>query len=928
MRRALCAVFFLSGAAALLFENLWFRQAGLAFGNGVWASSLVLSSFMAGLALGGGLAARWEGRILRPLRAYARLEAVVGVGGLALVLALPRLGMALAPLLEPFLDRPLAVNALRLGAAFLLLVVPTAAMGLTLPILTRALGSRGYAFGESLGALYGWNTIGAVAGALAVETALVPRLGVRATALVASALNLASALLALVLARRAGEGESAPGPPAPAPSPLPRLARDAPRLLAVAFATGGVLLALEVVWFRFLAMFSERSALAFALLLAVVLLGIGLGGLLAGRWVERRVAVPFLGALVATSGFLVVALYAGFGRLLPFLLDERISGPLRTLAAAAYLTLPVSFLSGLVFTLLGAAVDAGLRCEHRSAGALTLANTTGALVGALLGGFLLLPVLGMERAFALLAFAYALCAVLLPPRARLPASGAGRTLAVAAFAFCGGFWILFPYGLMERLYVKAPLARFGARIHAVREGLTETAVLLEHRLRSRHHSFRLATGGFSMSTTTWNARRYMGLYAYLPLALHERPRSALLICYGLGVTARALARSSELETIDVVDISPEVLELAALQSPFDENPLADPRVRAHVEDGRAFLALTPLRFDIITAEPPPPTNAGVASLYSREFFALLRSRLAEGGFVTYWLPVHTLGDAPARAVIAAFCGVFADCSLWSGHELDWMLVGTRNARGPAPAEHVRRQWEDDRIGAELGEVGLEGPEHMGALFLQDAEGLRRLAGDAPSLVDDQPGRIGRLVRLIPTPFAYRVLFTESPPRIFAGSPQVARLWPAALVPRTLGSFRQEEIQNRLFVARLAGREAEESWLHELYTDGAARLPMLSWFGSDPDLLRVAREAAGAGERDPWVSYQLAVAALADRRPAAAAELAKDALPLGDDRTRFLLAYALALDGRLGEARGLLPRLAPRAEAFLARTFGPSAARQR
>jgi hypothetical protein len=104
--------------------------------------------------------------------------------------------------------------------------------------------------------------------------------------------------------------------------------------------------------------------------------------------------------------------------------------------------------------------------------------------------------------------------------------------------------------------------------------------------------------------------------------------------------------------------------------------------------------------------------------------------------------------------------------------------------------------------------------------------------------------------------------------------------------------------------------------------------MLSWFGSDPDLLRVAREAAGAGERDPWVSYQLAVAALADRRPAAAAELAKDALPLGDDRTRFLLAYALALDGRLGEARGLLPRLAPRAEAFLARTFGPSAARQR
>lgn len=199
----LCLVFFASGASAVAFETLWFRQAGLAFGNSVWASSLVLAAFMAGLALGNALAARAADRFSEPLRAYAFMEVAVGASGVALVIFLPMLAGVFAPLFRPLLDRPALLNPLRMGLAFALLLVPSTAMGMTLPILARVLGSWGEGFGKVLGRLYGWNTLGAVAGALLTEGLLLKALGVRGAALAAAALNLTCAVVVLRLSRAA-----------------------------------------------------------------------------------------------------------------------------------------------------------------------------------------------------------------------------------------------------------------------------------------------------------------------------------------------------------------------------------------------------------------------------------------------------------------------------------------------------------------------------------------------------------------------------------------------------------------------------------------------------------------------------------------------------------------------------------------------------
>jgi len=210
MTALLCLIFFASGASALLFETLWFRQAGLAFGNSVWASSLVLAGFMGGLALGNTLAARYGNRLHNPVRAYALAEVAIGLTGIGLVYLLPVFGVALAPWFRPLEEFPWLLNTLRLSLAFLLLVIPSAAMGITLPLLTKTLMGYDRHFGRVLGRLYGWNTMGAVFGVVIGETVLIGAVGVHGTAITAGALNLFAATVAGRLSTRPSIGALTP----------------------------------------------------------------------------------------------------------------------------------------------------------------------------------------------------------------------------------------------------------------------------------------------------------------------------------------------------------------------------------------------------------------------------------------------------------------------------------------------------------------------------------------------------------------------------------------------------------------------------------------------------------------------------------------------------------------------------------------------
>jgi spermidine synthase len=552
----------------------------------------------------------------------------------------------------------------------------------------------------------------------------------------------------------------------------------------------------------------------------------------------------------------------------------------------------------------------------RSAGFLTLANTAGAMAGSLAAGFLLLPWLGIEGSIRLLAGSYGLAAACMLLAGLRPALRREAVAFAAAGALFIGVVALFPSGLMERRYLRYALDRFerteGAVPVEIREGLTETVIYLRRDLLDEPLYYRLVTNNHSMSATSINARRYMKLFVYLPVALHHEPRSALLISYGVGCTAKALTDTASFERIDVVDISRDILEMNRIVYPDPaEYPLEDPRVRVHVEDGRYFLQTTEQRFDLITGEPPPPKSAGVVNLYTQEYFALVRQRLAEGGIVTYWLPVHGLLESDTRAILRAFCEVFEDCTLWAGASLDWILMGTRDARGPVSAAGFRRQWDDPVVGAELRELGFELPEQIGALFMAGADDLRAIAGDTPPLDDDHPKRLSNeiagLARVTPV---YRPWMNVGRARErFQRSRFVKRMWPASLRQASLAYFDHQAVINAYFLGRPRPEGEPFPALHRILTQSPLRSLVLWLARSSADHQRIVERALAQGRRGAGLENQRGAAALAERDYLRAAEHFAEAQRRGGRRRDLLhyRIYALCMAGHLDEAARLIQR---------------------
>jgi spermidine synthase len=906
MTLLLCAIFFVSGASALIFEMLWFHQAGLAFGNSVWASSLVLSGFMGGLALGNALAARYGDRLGNPVRVYAMVELAIALSGVGLVFLLPVFGAALAPWFRPLLEHLWILNSLRLFIAFLLLLIPSAAMGVTLPLLTKALIAADSNFGRVLGRLYGWNTLGAVMGAVVGETYLIGALGIHGTAFTAGALNILAATVAAWVSTQG----SYPSPAAVDSARRMLHGNTGMRWLAAVFLSGFCLLALEVVWFRFLLLFVMGHTVAFALMLGVVLAGIALGGLVASYWLRllpdaHRAASP----IAFAAGLLCVGSYAVFPLVIgPFSSSPYvISNTVDILRVALPLMLPVSFLSGIFFTLVGAALRHSLASETETAGVLILANTVGAAFGSLIGGFVFLPLLGMEKSFFLIALLYGGIGGLL-----LLKSPAPRRIAYASavvFLLAAG---LFPFGSMEKRLLQVPVKRYlqtdpAARVAGVREGLTETIIYFETQMLGKPESYTMFTNAYAMSGTKLPSRRYMKLFVYWPMAVHPDLKHVLLIAYGVGNTAKAMTDSKDLETIDVVDISRDILEMNDIVYPRPaDRPLHDPRVRVHIEDGRYLLQTTGQRFDLITAEPPPPGIAGVENLYTREYFQLIHDRLADGGIVTYWLPLHALSDVSTKAILRAFCDVFEDCSLWNGMGTSLMMVGTRNARGPVSEEQFARQWSDPVVAREMNALGFERPEQLGALFIGDAEYLKGIFTDSPPLVDNYPKRIraplgsqkevARLFRSFTDAAAAQERFRQSP--------LIQRLWPERLRDESLPYFEFQDIINAHWYGAKPKQQPDIENVHNLLTHSSLSTPVLWRLGSDADIQRIVAEAGPAERAHPDVQFQLGIRFISERNYAAAVEALSRAeqLPQLREAAFRLRIYALCMAGRTVQAQ--------------------------
>ncbi|MCF8168631.1 MAG: hypothetical protein K9J77_08485, partial [Rhodoferax sp.] len=540
----LCLIFLLSGAAALLFETLWFRGAGLSFGNSVWASSITLGAYMGGLALGNLLAGRTGQRVRNPLLTYVRLEILIGVTGLVLVAVLPALASQLAPFLGPIDQGSWWSTPLRVALVFLLLMIPTTAMGATLPLLVMALCREKTGFGKALGYLYGFNTLGAMVGALAGEVFLIEAFGLLGTGVSAALLNGLAAALSLFLMERVSLA-AAPGTASMSTTGArQRYPWQVWLVLLASGLAGAALLGAEVLWFRFLRLFFLDTDASFVVMLAVVLGGIGLGGLLAGIFLNRWPGHLNLAiTLAGLCGLLMVLSYSLF--------DARVGANswhvnTGTIAWLSFLLMfPSALASGALFTFLGQALHQATGTDVEAAAALTTANTTGAMLGALVAAFVLLPGLGVEQSIWALSCVYGVVFLCVGAALGIPHKRALRAAHGAMAIALGCAVILFPFGRMQT-HLDAASEKFrtseGSRTVATREGLTETLQYLQRDWQGQPVSYRLMTNGFSMSDSQPGSRRYMGLYAHWPAAVHPSLQSALLISYGLGNTAKSLTQ--------------------------------------------------------------------------------------------------------------------------------------------------------------------------------------------------------------------------------------------------------------------------------------------------------------------------------------------------------------------------------------------------
>lgn len=890
LRRTVSLLFLLSGVSGLLFETLWTYQATLALGSGFWAVTSVLAAFMTGLALGNLLALR---RSVWSLRTYAALEVVILVTGLAALALLPMLGRLMAPVFGSLAEHPVPLNGLRFGLSFAVLALPSTAMGMTLPALAQALGGESGAFRSVLGRLYGLNTLGAIGGVLSAELFLLPHAGVFGTGGCAAALNAAAALGAWTLARRPGTT----GEPSEA-----AWDRKIPRALVPAFLVVGLagfaLLALEVVWVRFLALFIPNNSLSFALMLATVLAGIALGGLAGGlTWIRR----PFAFLLLFGAGLAVLCSYAGFTVYNPAP-GSLIIGSGRILWVGFVLQFPVSFLSGAFFTVAGSTFRQHIASSQASTGLLVLFNTFGAAAGAAVAGFLLVPGLGVEKAFFTLALLYGLAAAVWG----LAVEGNRRWVLIGAAVSAAGL-ALFPFGRFEHRHIPDSARLWGlppkTTLLAVREGLTETILYLEHREFDRPLSRRMVVNSFSMSANTVAADRYMKQFVYWPVALHPAPKRALLICFGVGSTARALTRTRELERIDMVDLSRDVLDLSSIVFPDPAtHPLKDPRVAVHVEDGRFFLQTRPETWDLITGEPPPPSHPGIAGLYSREYFQLLKDRLSEGGIATYWLPIHVLTEPAGLSILKAWSEVFETCFLWRGARQDLIMVGFRGRPARISEERFTAQWRDPEVLADLVGVGLDVPETLGTGFVGDADYLRALCADAAPTADAYPKRI-----VAPGPVEKKIFETwydaaASADR-FAKSASIAEFWPPSMKERTLAYFPWEISLTSLGSYPWRSRTPSFAELHRLCTTTPLRTLVVWALNSDRDLLHAAEAADPELRRQPSLQAHFGAKALSERDYARASEHFLQTVGVPGMRKMDLAVclYALCMAGRREEA---------------------------
>ena len=648
------AMFVVSGFAALMYQVMFSKSLALTFGSTSTATYTVLAVYMGGMALGAWLGGRLAQRRSDALKLYAWCELGIGAYCVATPLifnGIQALYVALASGVAPDAGMLTVLRAL-LGASALL--VPTILMGATLPVLARFFELRAATLGTSVALLYGANTVGAALGALSAGYWILPELGLWRTTLTAAVLNLAVAWLALWLARRRlPEAQPMAPPPAAVPRVAGAEARRLGQIALVVLAAGGVVtLALEVNYIHLLAVVAGNSVYAFSLMLFSFLLGLGAGAEVARRLLRLPISLPLalawlqfaLAAVILGGVFLWDGLPAYFASFEQYPLPREFAAREVVRGAVCWVAMfPPAVLIGALYPLAMECVgradpDAPIAALGRAAGL----NTAGNIVGVLVAGFWLLPAIGALRSVQMLA---AIC-LMLGLATVAWTEFKWREMAWAPAAVVGLLFIVQPRSLdytalasgANVYFARQDYGRVIDAVESVDGGLT-TVARGNPVVEGGWVPLVLLTNGKFQGSNGGEVPAQVGI-GLSPL-LHTPARgSALVIGYGTGMSARVIADAGFRE-LEIVELSADIVQLANRH--FDNlNARVSERrgVRTYITDGRNFLMLQPRRYDLVSIEISSIWFAGAAALYNREFYQLVKRRLAPHGVLQQWVQLH------------------------------------------------------------------------------------------------------------------------------------------------------------------------------------------------------------------------------------------------------------------------------------------------
>ncbi|MDH5512337.1 MAG: fused MFS/spermidine synthase [Gammaproteobacteria bacterium] len=744
MRLLVLTLFFFSGACGLVYQIVWVRMLTHVFGTTAAAVGVVLAAFMSGLALGSWLLGKVADRNPNPLRFYAILEIGIGLAALAAHFLLGRITPVYLALYEISGQSEATLAAARFILAFGLVMLPTFLMGATLPVLARFVVRRLAAAGADLSTLYAINTAGAVAGAMASGFYLIGSLGIHVTVYVAVAGNLVLGLIAW-----AASGRMSPAPVAAAPRPKTRRTPEAPSEQALPRATFALLLlalgisgltsfAYEIYWTRALVFVLGNSTYALTTMLTAFISGIALGGYLARLAVDRvadRVALfGWIQVLIAVSSAVALPLLFAFidPQAIRLFLGEAAGAPGQLTFArfgiALLVMLVPATLIGATFPLVGRAGIVDLQHTGRRIGLIYASNTLGNVAGALLPGFVLLNWLGIQRGILLMAALNAVIGFTFLAR-RL--SGARYLRWAAPTAAVGALLVLARVPLDFQFPSEGE--RPTHRTLFYRDGPSATTkVTLDPDTGDKV----MAIDGIVIGGNTFTEYKQL-LLAHLPKFLRDDVSTELSIGLGSGMLAGESIRHERVQAITCVEIEPSVVAGAAFFADENHRVLSNPRVRIVIDDIANYLRTTSDRYHVISADEKTSLDyASNGFSYSREYYFLLRQRLAPGGILIQWMPAN-LPPSQYAMVLKTFAdsfphvlvGFFMPALRESGYNT--ILVGSDERISLDSTRIDRVMRAAPRVLAGLARYGLTTPEAVLAQFVAGGEVVRQAVRDAP-----------------------------------------------------------------------------------------------------------------------------------------------------------------------------------------------------